>query len=124
MFSFQVYDSWLYDDKEPFRHLEQNEQFVKLREMLNTDYFEQLIKKYFLENNHSSLVVIVPEKGLTIKKDEELKAKLAAVKEKMSPEERRALAVKTEELKKYQETPSTREELDTIPVLKREDLSD
>ncbi len=124
MFSFQIYDSWLYDDKEPFRHLEQNEQFAKLREMLETDYFEQLIKKYFLDNTHSSLVVVVPVKGLTAKKDEELRNKLAAVKEKMTMEEKQALAAKTRALKEYQETPSTQEELDTIPVLRRADLSD
>lgn len=124
MFSFQIYDSWLYDDKEPFRHLEQNEQFAKLREMLETDYFEQLIKKYFLDNTHFSLVVVVPVKGLTAKKDEELRNKLAAVKEKMTMEEKQALAAKTRALKEYQETPSTQEELDTIPVLRRADLSD
>lgn len=124
MFSFQVFDSWLYDDSEPFRHLEQNEQFAKLREMIDTDYFEELIKKYFLDNNHASLVVLAPVKGLTVKKDEELKSKLADIKSKMSDEEIEAIVKKTENLKIYQETPSTQEQLDTIPVLKREDLSD
>lgn len=126
MFSFQIYDSWLYDDKEPFRHLEQTEQFAKLRQMLdlNTDYFEQLIKKYFLDNTHSSLVMVVPVKGLTTKKDIELKEKLSGIKAKMSQDEIQHLIRKTKGLQKYQETPSTREEMDTIPVLKIKDLSD
>lgn len=123
MFSFQVFDSWLYDDAEPFRHLEQNEQFAKLREMLDTDYYEQLIKKYFLDNTHSSLVVLKPEKGLTTRKDEELRQKLAKIKSEMTEEEIDKLVEKTKNLKKYQETPSTKEQLDTIPVLSREDLS-
>ncbi|MBQ3544031.1 MAG: insulinase family protein [Lachnospiraceae bacterium] len=123
MYSFQVFDSWLYDDKEPFRHLEQNEQFAFLRKMLETDYYENLIEKYFLNNNHSSLVVVVPVKGMTIKKDNELKEKLAKIKEGMSDREMQELVNRTKRLKEYQETPSTKEELDTIPVLKREDLS-
>lgn len=123
MFSFQVFDSWLYDDKEPFRHLEQNEQFAKLRKMIDTDYYEKLIEKYFLDNTHASVVVLVPVKGLTTRKDEELKNKLAKIKEAMSETEIDELIEKTKNLKKYQETPSTSEELDTIPVLKREDLS-
>lgn len=124
MYSFQIFDSWLYDDKEPFRHLEQNEQFAKLRQMIDTDYFEKLVQKYFLDNSHASLVLIVPVKGLTVKKDNALKEKLANRKAGMSQAELEQLVEKTKRLKKYQETPSTKEELDTIPVLKREDLSE
>lgn len=124
MFSFQIFDSWLYDDADPFRHLEQNEQFARLRELINTDYFEKLIEKYFLKNEHASLVILAPVKGLTVKKDEDLKEKLAEIKSQMTEEEIEALVNKTKNLKIYQETPSTKEELDTIPVLKREDLSD
>lgn len=123
MYSFQVYDSWLYDDSEPFRHLEQNEQFAFLREMLDTDYYEKLIKKYFLDSTHSSLVVVAPVKGLTTKKDKELEKKLAVIKASMSKEELEVLVERTKNLKIYQETPSTKEELDTIPVLNRSDLS-
>ena len=124
MFSFQIFDSWLYDDSDPFRHLEQNEQFARLRELIETDYFEGLIDKYFLKNDHASLVVLAPVKGLTVRKDEILKENLAKIKAEMSKEEIDALVEKTKALKVYQETLSTKEELDTIPVLKREDLSD
>lgn len=41
----------------------------------------------------------------------------------MTEEEIDKLVEKTKNLKKYQETPSTKEQLDTIPVLSREDLS-
>lgn len=123
MYSFQIFDSWLYEDTEPFRHLEQNEQFSKLRQMIDTDYFEQLLQKYFLDNNHASCVLIVPVKGLTIQKDNALKEKLAEIKAGMSEDALKQLVERTKRLKQYQETPSTKEELDTIPVLMREDLS-
>ena len=48
---------------------------------------------------------------------------LAKIKSEMSEEEIEALVKKTADLKIYQETPSTEEALNTIPVLKREDLS-
>ena len=124
MYSFQVFDSWLYDDSDPFRHLEQNEQFAKLREMIETDYFEKLVQEYFLDNTHASLVIVAPVKGLTVCKDNELKEKLANIKAGMSKEELEQIVNRTKRLKEYQETPSTKEELDTIPVLKREDLSE
>lgn len=123
MFSFQIFDSWLYDENNPFRHLEQNEQFAKLRALIDTDYFEKLIEKYFLNNTHASVVILAPVKGLTSRKEEALKKKLVEMKGAMSDEELDALVEKTKNLKKYQETPSTPEELDTIPILKREDLS-
>ncbi|MBQ3665904.1 MAG: insulinase family protein [Lachnospiraceae bacterium] len=123
MYSFEIFDSWLYDDTDPFRHLEQNEQFAFLRKMLETDYFEKLIQKYFIDNQHRSIVVVAPVKGLTTIKDRELKEKLEGIKSGMTPEEIKKLVERTKNLKAYQETPSTKEELDTIPVLKREDLS-
>ena len=124
MYSFEIFDSWLYEEENPFRHLEQNEQFDFLRKMLETDYFEQLIQKYFLDNTHCSVVVVAPVKGLTKQRDNELKEKLAKIKSEMSKEQLEEIVKRTENLKKYQETPSAREELDTIPVLKREDLSE
>jgi hypothetical protein len=82
-----------------------------------------LIEKYFLNNNHASIVILAPVKGLTVKKDEELKDKLKNIKNSMTEDELESIVEKTKRLERYQETPSTPEELDTIPVLRREDLS-
>ena len=54
--------------------------------------------------------------------EEELAKKLAAYKESLTEEERQALVEKTESLHRFQETPSTKEELEAIPMLKREDI--
>ena len=42
----------------------------------------------------------------------------------MTDEEIEALIIKTKELKNYQETPSTPEELETIPLLEIEDINE
>ena len=47
----------------------ENDTFAALRERIDTDYFEDLIKKYLIDNKHSSIVILKPERGLTAKKD-------------------------------------------------------
>ncbi len=122
MYGLQAFDSWLYDEKAPFMHIEQNNTFSFLREQIETNYFEELVGKYLLNNNHSSIVVVKPERGLTVKMDNALKEKLKAYKDSLSEDEIKAIVKDTKALKKYQEEPSTKEELDTLPVLKIEDI--
>ena len=123
MYILQMYDSWIYDDDEPFRYIELNKIFENIRSKLDTNYFEELIDKYFLSNNHCALLVFNPVAGMASKKDEELRVKLAKIKASMSEEELDYIVERTRQLKEYQNTPSTPQQLDTIPVLERSDLS-
>lgn len=123
MFGLQLMSSWLYDYGKPFVLLETNKIFESLKEKINTDYFEQLIRKYLIENKHQSVVMLVPQKGLTEEKDKKLKDKLAAIKASMSDEELERLVKETAELKAFQESTSTEEELKCIPLLKIEDIN-
>ncbi|MCR5502836.1 MAG: insulinase family protein [Lachnospiraceae bacterium] len=122
MLGLQALDSWLYDDEKPFLHIEANETYRYLKEQIDTGYFEELIRKYFLENTHRSLVLVAPKENLTAIKDEELREKLAAYKASLSEEEVRKLIRETNELKKYQEEPDDPEDIKKIPMLKRSDL--
>lgn len=123
MYGLQIFDSWLYDDEKPFIHLDAIETFDFLKEQVNTDYFEQLIQKYLLDNTHASIVVVKAEKGRTARLEKELDEKLQAYKASLSKEEVDRLVERTAQLIAYQEEPSTEEELQTIPVLEREDIS-
>lgn len=123
MFGLHLMSSWLYDDEKPFVLLETNKIFEKLKEMIETDYFEQLVRKYLIENKHQSVVTLVPRKGLTEEKDKKLKEELAAKKASMSDEEINRLVKETAELKAFQESSSTEEELKCIPLLKIEDIN-
>lgn len=122
MYGLQMFDSWLYDDTKPFIHVEANDTYKRLRERISTDYYEQLINKYMLQNTHKSVVVVVPESGLATKKEEELKKKLADYKATLSKEEIDQIVASTKELLKYQEEESPEEDLRKIPMLKREDM--
>ena len=62
------------------------------------------------------------EKGLTEANAAEVENQLSAYKSGLSKEELEALIDQTKALKKYQEEPSSEEDLSKLPMLKREDL--
>lgn len=122
LYGIQCLDSWLYDDGEPFMHLEAIDTYRFLKEQVGTNYFERLVQTYLLDNTHASVVVIEPEKGLNAKRDALLEQKLADYKAGLSREQILELIADTKHLKEYQETPSPREDLEKIPMLRREDM--
>lgn len=122
MYLLQMYDSWLYDDTKPFIHIEANETFAALREKVGTGYYEELVQKYLLDNPHKSLVVLKPVRGLTEKRDRELRAALQERRLSMTEEERARLVAETAALKAYQDAPDSEEALKKLPMLSVEDV--
>ncbi len=122
MYGIDCFDSWLYDENAPFDYLRQIQVCRFLREQMGTGYYEGLIQKYLLDNPHSSVVVMVPEKGLTTKEDESVRKKLAEYKAGLSGEQIGELVERTAKLRAFQETPSTKEELEAIPVIGIKDI--
>ena len=122
IYAIDCFDSWLYHDDQPFDYLLQLEDYRFLRDQIGTGYFENLIRQYILENAHASFVTVTPVRGLARKAEAETAARLAAWKETLSEEEIDAMIQKTKTLRAFQETPSTKEELDAIPMLTRKDL--
>lgn len=122
LFGMRCMDSWLYDENQPFLQMHELDVVERLKEGVAQRYFENLIEKYFLQNNHRAVVVITPERGLFAKKEQELEKRLAEYKSSLSPEEIEGLISATKHLEEYQEEPSTKEELATIPLLERADL--
>ncbi len=122
IYGLQMMDSWLYDDDRPFDMLETNEIFDKLRTEIDKGYFEDLVREFLINNNHRSNVVLVPEHGLDVKREKALKEKLAIKKAGMSKDEIDNIVKKTAELKAYQKEPSTKKELESIPLLKISDI--
>ena len=123
MYGLQMFDSWLYDEAQPFLHVEATETFAFLKTQVDKGYFEQLIQRYLLDNTHGAIVVVKPEKGRTARLDKELEAKLQNYKKSLSKEEVAQLVAKTHQLVEYQEAEDALEDQEKIPVLKREDIS-
>lgn len=122
LFGLNCLDSWLFDDMKPFIHLECLGTFAKLRKAVDTDYFEKLIQEYLLDNTHGSSVTVKPKRGLGNEREEALANELSDYKASLSDEEIKKLIEDTEHLKKYQEEPSSDEDLRKLPMLTRADM--
>ncbi len=122
MLGLQALDSWLYDESAPFMHIEANDTYRQLRDDIETGYYEDLISSMILVNPHKTIMTVKPVQGLTTKKDMLLHDKLQAYKASLSEAEIRKIVEETKALRAYQEEPSSKEALATIPLLTREDM--
>ncbi|MDO4522763.1 MAG: insulinase family protein [Eubacteriales bacterium] len=122
MYGIDSFDSWLYDENAPFDYLRQLEVCSFLKEQMGSGYFEGLIETYLLDNPHSSLIVMRPQKGQTAQEDERVRRSLAGYKASLNEDEIAELVEKTARLRAFQETPSTKEELEAIPLLRLSDI--
>ncbi|QCX32815.1 insulinase family protein [Caloramator sp. E03] len=122
LYDIKLMESWLYDEN-PALHLQYGKIIEKLKENIKTNYFEKLIEKYLLNNTHSLILALVPKKGLAEKKVEEIKRKLADIKNNMSEEEIEIVIQQTKSLKKRQEEPDSKENLEKLPLLSIKDIN-
>ncbi len=124
VYIFRALGTWLYDEDAPFSALNVRSCFDELRDAIDTGYYEDLVRRFMLEPATSAWCVLRPKKGLDREEDEALMAKLAKFKESLTTEELCDIKNENEHLKEYQQTPSTPEELMTVPMLKRSDISE
>lgn len=122
IYNIQCLNSWLYGES-PIMHLYYNTLLDKVKIALTTDYFENLIDKYLLNNTHSSFVAITPKRGLAEQKAEELKKKLSEYKASLSEDEINNIIENTKRLKERQTTPDPLSEIEKIPLLSLSDIS-
>ena len=122
LYGMKLMKTWLYDDGMPYDALEYEDCYRFLREQLSTDYYEQLVQKYLLDNPHAVLIEMIPEPGMALRVEQETAEQLAKYKESLSSEEIQQLIADTKALKAYQEEPSSQEDLEKIPMLNRSDI--
>ena len=122
IYNIMVMTNWLYD-QDPLEKLRYEQDLQDLRAKLSTDFYEQLLRKYFLENKFAVLVVMKPDREMAARQEAELEAGLAAKKAAMSSEEIRYIIASTASLKLRQQTPDSPEALASIPLLRLEDIS-
>ncbi len=123
IYGLNFFNTWLYDDTKAMDLADSIPVLMKLRSKVDSGYFESLIEKYFLNNTHKAYVYLYPEAGKNEKIEGELRDQLARVKAKLSKQQLYLLEEDSRKLKEFQETPSTQEELEKIPVLDLEDIS-
>ena len=122
LYGMKLLRTWLYDDEMPYDALQYEGCYTFLREQIGTGYYEQLIQKYLLDNEHAVWVEMIPEPGLSIRLEQETAQKLQEYKDSLNEEQITQLIEQTKALKRYQEEPSPKEVLEMIPMLSREDI--
>ena len=109
---------WFAGDN-PLRVME----FDELRPKITSEFLTGLIKKYFLNNNHSLLLTLVPQKGLNAEINEKTKKELKDYVSSLSANEIEELIEENKKLELFMNTPDSPEALKCIPHLTRADLN-
>ena len=121
IYGLRILRTWLYDgDANIFLRYEDD--LKKIKDGLNENYFENLLKKYFIDNPHKILITLAPDKNVAKMRDENQTKKLAEIKSKMTAEDIEKIIDTTKKLKIRQQSPETPEALETIPLLKLSDI--
>ncbi len=108
--------SWLYGGS-PDLYLIHDELFRSLREAVNTEYYENLLRDILLDSEHTAEIYFLPSKT---KGEEDLQAEcneLAYKKASWSETDIRAVIEANRKLQAWQCAPDTPEALETLPTL-------
>lgn len=122
IYGLNFLSSWLYDDSKAMELADSLTPLARLKDKVETGFFENLIETAILNNNHKSFVYLYPEQGKNEKIDQQLKYQLEKLKNSLSRRQLQYLIEDSRRLKEFQETPSTEEELRAIPSLTLDDL--
>ncbi len=112
--------TWLYDEENPVGVLLYEEKLAELKKLIQTDYFEKLLEKTILTNEHyvlHDLRCVEVEEGLN-EREIELQKSLVD----LTDEQKKTIHEEVELLRKEQETPDAPENIAKLPQLGIEDI--
>ena len=116
-----IMSTFTYSSDLPFENLKLLEYYKELRTLLNTNYYNDLIKNLIVNNNHKSYVILKP---VLDNKEEDIKLakKLEDYKNSLSDTELEDLINNYKKLLTYQQTPDSKEVKSMIPTLTLDDI--
>src|SRR5215207_6242828 len=119
----RVLTTWIHDE-DPFKLLAFESPLYEIKSRLaaNPHYFDTLIQTFLLDNVHRTILRLTPDPELGRRFDEEEKARLAKIRASLNESQIADLVENSRKLKLRQETPDPAEALESLPVLKLEDL--
>lgn len=120
---FQSLSTWLYDE-DPFLPLAWEKPLASIKSRLagGEKIFENAIKKWFLDNTHRSLVVLLPNAGLAAERAKEEQATLNKVINALNDKEKQKVIDLSNALTAAQAKADSKEALATIPTLGLKDI--
>ena len=87
IYNLAMLDSWIYDEKLPFVHVESGTVFEKLKSLDMQSYFKDILKKYLIDNKTAASVTLVPDSGLDAKRREAEEKRIKDYTDTLTPEE-------------------------------------
>jgi presequence protease len=105
---------------DPYRSVQFDEDVARLQEERGKGrFFEDLIRKWLVDNPHHVRVLLVPDQNLDRQKSEEERAKLAAVRRRMTEHQAARIVEDTRALKARHEA---KQDLSVLPTLELSDI--
>lgn len=118
----KVIRGWLHGQS-PITTLEFNKWMKNIREKSKQDgYFESLISKYLLNNNHRADVIVEPSLEEADRLTNSVNSRLKDLKKSLTPYEIESIKNQNKLLKEYQDRPDSKESLEALPRLVRADI--
>ncbi|MFT5700001.1 MAG: Zn-dependent M16 (insulinase) family peptidase [Desulforhopalus sp.] len=109
---------------DPLEYLSSEDLITSLRhKALNEGYFEELIKKYLLDNPSRVTVTLTPDTGKQAESQKAEQERLIAANSSASPETKQERIARTQELMAQQLEPNSVETLSLLPQLSLSDLT-
>ncbi len=122
IWGLMVMDSWLYDEDRPFLNINALSIFDDLKSKIGTSYFESLVRRYLIENEHGVYLTLSADPGRARRLEEQTRVAMQRKKTAMSREDLTSILEGEKKLLDYQNREDPPEALETIPVLEIEDI--
>lgn len=113
--------TWIYD-KDPTMYFDTYSVMTKIKQADVNKYFQDLINKYLITNNHNSLVILKPEAGLESRNVQNADTKLAGYKNQIGEDGVLKLLKGTEDFNNWQASADSKEALKKLPRLSLQDI--
>lgn len=119
-----VFDAWLRDEN-PIEALDSLKQLEQLQDILenNPEILQQFVKERILDNQHCAEITFIADKTLARQRAEEEAIRLHNLKTALSADQKKTIAQDQAKLQELQAKQDSQEALDTLPKLKRSDIS-
>jgi presequence protease len=115
----RIMGPWLHHD-DPLSPLLLQQDLARLRhELENGPFFQNLIRKYLLDNRHRATLLLRPDPEQKEREEQETAVRLERLAGRMTAEDRQEVIRRSEELRKAQET---QEDLSVLPTLEISDI--
>lgn len=123
MYMLGALSGWLYGS-DPVGEIAYEAPLQRLKQAVAADprFFEELIRRYLLDNPHRTVVQLHPDPGVRGRAEAAERARLDAERATMTPADLQGVQEAMQHLRQLQETPDSPEALATIPSLAMDDL--